>query len=75
MEFRNLKKRKDRKSLVQQNKDKYNLEKAEELFEIAHANELEIIKEYEDKLILEYHRRKGCPCRVGDLDIIAMIKE
>src|SRR5215469_11266488 len=75
VEWNNLKKSKGRRTGTQMNNEQTFLEKVENLFDIAHANAMAMITENEDKLFLEYQRKKGRPGRIGGLDTITMAKE
>lgn len=61
-----MKKDQRRQTQTQQANEAKFLEMVEELFDIAHANAMELIENEEDKFFLESQRKKGQPgCMVG----------
>jgi len=65
-EWMGLKKNKNRKTQIQHANEVTFSEMMEQLFDIAHANAMELIENKEDKLFLELQRKKGRPgCMMG----------
>ena len=65
-EWKGLKKNKNRQTQTQQANEATFLEIVDELFDIAHADAIRLIKNEEDKLFLESQRKTGRPgCMVG----------
>lgn len=68
-ELRLLTKSKGRAGQAQARKENIFSEKMEDLFDIAHGDALNLIKNPEDRLFLEFQRKKGRPGYIGGLDV------
>lgn len=74
-EWKNLKKSKSRTTATQKKNEQEFIEKNEELFDISHANAMDIMDEEEDKKFLEMQRKKGRPGIIGGIDRIKIKRE
>jgi len=74
-EWKSLKKNKSRHSKTQQANESEFLTTIEELFDIAHANAMELISNPEDKLFLESQRQKGRSGCMSGVDTVLLLQQ
>jgi len=74
-EWKVIKINKNRRTLSQQDKEAKFSYKIEEVFDIAHANALELINNPEDKLFLQSQRKTGRPGSMAGVDKIMLQQE
>lgn len=75
LEWRALQKNCKRQTLVQQNREKDFVEKLDDLFDIAHANALDMINIDEDRTFLINQRKKGRPGSMLGSDLVLAQRE
>lgn len=73
--FRTLQKTKSRQNQTQINKESFFQESLNDLFDVAHANALELMKNETDRLFLKAQREKGRRGYIGSVDNKSRMKE
>lgn len=74
-EWKKLQKNCKRRTLLQENREKELSEKFDDLFDVAHANALDMVNMEEDKLFLMNQRKKGRPGSMLGSDRVLAKKE
>lgn len=74
-DWKSIKKNKSRHSKTQHAKESEFLTTIEELFDIAHANAVELISHTEDKLFMESQRQKGRPGCMSGVDKVLLLQQ